>query len=66
MGEVGSRGRNEDAIKWLAEQGKETASWQVAPSETERNDALAAGLKSELAAQSKLQSCKGLRVRRQA
>jgi hypothetical protein len=56
--------RNESAIKWLAEQANETASWQVAPSERQRNDALAAELKSELAAQSKLQACKGLRARR--
>ena len=57
--------RNDAAIKWLAEQGKETASWQVVPSETQRNDALTAELKSELAIQSQLQPCKRLQARRQ-
>jgi hypothetical protein len=37
--------RNEGAIKWLAEQADETASWRVASSERQRNDALAAELK---------------------
>ncbi len=49
--------RNDAAVKWLADQGKETESWQVAAAERQRNDALAAKLNSELAAQSKLQSC---------
>ena len=49
--------RNDDAIKWLTDQGNETASWQVAPSEKQRNDALAAELNTELAAQDKLQPC---------
>ncbi len=57
--------RNDEAIGWLAEQGKETASWQVAASETQKNDALAAELKSELAVQSQLQPCKRLQARRQ-
>jgi hypothetical protein len=49
--------RNDDAIKWLGEQGKETASWQVPASETQRNDALTAELKSELVIQGSLQAC---------
>ena len=49
--------RNDAAIKWLAEQERETLSWQVAASETQRNNALAAELKSELDSQSKLQPC---------
>jgi len=52
-----ARCRNDEAIHWLAAQGKETESWQVAASETQRNDALAAELKSELAIQNKLQPC---------
>jgi hypothetical protein len=56
--------RNEAAIKWLAEQPNETASWRVASSERQGNDALAAELKSELAAQSKLEVCKGFRAGR--
>src|SRR5208337_372067 len=56
--------RSEAAIKWLAEQAKETTSWRVASSEMQRNDALAAELESELAAQTKLQPCKRLRARR--
>ena len=57
--------RNDAAIKWLAEQGKETESWKVAVSETQSSDALAAKLNEELAAQNKLQPCKRLQARRQ-
>jgi hypothetical protein len=49
--------RDADAIGWLAEQGKETAGWKVAASEKRRNDALAAELSAELAAQDTLQAC---------
>jgi hypothetical protein len=57
--------RNDEAITWLAEQGKETASWEVVPSEMQRNNALVAEIKSELTNQSQLQPCKRLEVRRQ-
>ncbi len=57
--------RNDEAIKGLADQGKETASWQVAPSDMQRNDALVAELNGELTNQSQLQPCKRLEVRRQ-
>ena len=56
--------RNEAAIGWLSEQEKDTASWQVDATESKKNDALLAELKSELAAQSKLQPCERRRVRR--
>ena len=52
-----ARCRNDEVINWLATQGKETASWQVAASETQKNDALVAELNSELALQNKLQPC---------